>query len=111
MKVGPAPPAATISTAATARGIRQRSRKPAAGDSMVPTMKAIVIGRKNAFGEIEAGDDADDQQRDERKGHDFRAADDRRQLGLAVGDRRAFRDRWRLALTGRRFCRRRFAAA
>jgi len=24
-----------------------RSRKPAAGDSMVPTMNAIVIGRKN----------------------------------------------------------------
>ena len=49
MKVAPAPAAATISTAATARGMRQRSRKPAAGDSMVPTMKAIVIGRKNAL--------------------------------------------------------------
>ena len=49
MKVAPAPAAATISTAATARGMRQRSRKLAAGDSMVPTMKAIVIGRKNAL--------------------------------------------------------------
>ena len=49
MKAPPALAAVTISTAATARGIRQRSRKLAAGDSMVPTMKAIVIGRKNAL--------------------------------------------------------------
>ena len=49
MKVAPAPTAVTIRTAATARGIRRRSRKLAAGDSMVPTMNAITIGRKNAF--------------------------------------------------------------
>ena len=47
MKATPAPTAVTIRTAASARGMRQRSSKLAAGDSMVPTMNAIVIGRKN----------------------------------------------------------------
>jgi hypothetical protein len=49
MKVTPAPTAVTIRTADSARGIRCRSRKPAAGDSMVPTTKAATTGRKNAF--------------------------------------------------------------
>ncbi len=49
MKVAPAPTAATISTADTARGILCRSSNPAAGDSMVPTMNAATTGRKNAF--------------------------------------------------------------
>ena len=40
---------ATIRTAATARGMRRRSRKLAAGDSMVPTTKAVTTGRKNAL--------------------------------------------------------------
>ena len=49
MKATPAPTEATISTADTGRGMRLRSRKPAAGDSMVPTTKADTIGRKNAL--------------------------------------------------------------
>ena len=49
MKATPAPTAVTIRTAASARGMRQRSSRLAAGDSMVPTMNAIVIGRKNAL--------------------------------------------------------------
>ena len=49
MKARPAATVLTIRTAATARGIRWRSRKPAAGDSMVPTTKAGTTGRKNAF--------------------------------------------------------------
>ena len=43
------PTAATIRTADTARGMRCRSSKPAAGDSMVPTTNADMTGRKNAF--------------------------------------------------------------
>ena len=43
--------------------------------------------------EIEPDDHDDDQQGDQRKGHDFRAADHRRQFALAVGDRRAFAPR------------------
>ena len=49
MKATPAPAAATISTAETARGILCRSSKPAAGDSMVPTTNAVTTGRKNAL--------------------------------------------------------------
>jgi hypothetical protein len=41
--------AATISTADSARGIRRRSRYPAAGDSIVPTTNAVTTGRKKAF--------------------------------------------------------------
>ena len=66
--------------------------------------------QKERLGEIEAGDDADDQQTDEGDGHHFRAADERRHLGLAVGDRRAFVTVGGLALTGQRFCRRRFGS-
>jgi hypothetical protein len=44
-----APAALTINTADRLRGIRRRSRKPAAGDSMVPTTNAATTGRKNAF--------------------------------------------------------------
>ena len=50
------------------------------------------------LGGVENGDDADDQQRHQRKGDDFGAADDRRQFGLAVGYRRAFR-LWRAGLS------------
>ena len=57
---------------------------------------------------IEADDHNDDQQGDQRKGHDFRAADHRRQFTLAVGERRAFRLVRKLAFAGRRFFRRRF---
>ncbi len=49
MKTAPAPTAVTIRTADTERGIRRRSRKPAAGDSMVPTTNAVTTGRKKAF--------------------------------------------------------------
>ncbi len=49
MKATPAQTALTIRTADTARGIRRRSRYPAAGDSMVPTTNAVTTGRKNAF--------------------------------------------------------------
>ena len=49
MKVAIAPTASTIRIAATARGRRRRSRKPAAGDSMVPTTNAATTGRKNAL--------------------------------------------------------------
>ena len=49
MKATTAQAAATISTADTARGMRCCSRKRAAGDSMVPTTNAIMIGRKNAL--------------------------------------------------------------
>ena len=49
MKATPAPTAVTIRTADTARGMRRRSRNPAAGDSMVPTTKAVTTGRKKAF--------------------------------------------------------------
>ena len=49
MKATAAPTALTISTADTARGIFCRSRKPAAGDSMVPTTNADTIGRKKAL--------------------------------------------------------------
>lgn len=38
-----------ISTAASARGTRCRSRNVAAGDSMVPVTKAITTGRKNGL--------------------------------------------------------------
>ncbi len=49
MNAAPAQASVTISTADTERGIRCRSRYPAAGDSMVPTMKAVVMGRKKAL--------------------------------------------------------------
>ena len=49
MKATAAATAVTIRTADTERGIRRRSRKPAAGDSMVPTTNAVVTGRKNAL--------------------------------------------------------------
>ena len=64
--------------------------------------------QKEGLREIEPNDHNDDQQGDERKGHDFGAADDRRQFTLAVGQRRALRLVRKLAFAGRRFCRRRF---
>ena len=45
-------------------------------------------GQEESLGGIEHGDNADDQQRHQRKSHDFGAADDRRQFGFAVGQRR-----------------------
>ena len=49
IKARPAQAAVTINTADTDRGMRCRSRYPAAGDSMVPTMNAVATGRKKAF--------------------------------------------------------------
>ncbi len=49
MKAPAAATPVTIRTADTARGIRRRSRNPAAGDSMVPTTNAATTGRKKAF--------------------------------------------------------------
>ena len=91
MKATPAPTAATIRTADTARGMRCRSSKPAAGDSMVPTTNAVDHGKKESLGGIEHDDDADDEQRHQGERNHFRAADDRRLFGFAVGQGRTGR--------------------
>ena len=101
MKTRPAATAATITTAATLRGVRYRSRKFAAGDSMVPTTKAITTGRKNAFAAIQHRNHADDEQRNQREGHHVRAADYRRRLVCAVGDWRAVARVCKWTLTGK----------
>ena len=101
MKVDDRAHRATIRTAATARGMRCRSRKLAAGDSMVPTTKAVTTGRKKALATIENGDDADDEQRDQREGDHLGAPDHRRQFVSAVGQRRTGRFAGRRTLVGK----------
>ncbi len=66
--------------------------------------------QEKCLGEIETGDDADDEQADEGDRHHLGAADDRRQFALAVGDRGAFVRFGKLAFAGQWFCRRRFAS-
>ena len=55
---------------------------------------------KERFRGVENGDDADDQKRDQRKGDDLRAANNRRQFALAVGQRRTCRFFWKRTLFG-----------
>ena len=87
MKVAPAPAALTISTADTARGIRCRSRNPAAGDSMVPTTNAVTTGRKNALATYRTATTQITSSADQRESDHFGAADHRRQFAFAVGQR------------------------
>ena len=50
---------------------------------------------KKRLGDVENGEDADQQERDQRKGDQLCAANDRRQLALAV------RQRWPRRFTGK----------
>ena len=57
--------------------------------------------KEEGLGDIENGDDADHQQRDQREGHHLGAADHRRLFGFAVRQRRADRALWRRTLVGK----------
>ena len=58
-------------------------------------------GEEKRLGGVEHGDGADEQQRDQRERHDLRAADHRRQFGLAVGHWGALRGIGKQAFTGK----------
>jgi hypothetical protein len=110
MKVAPAPAAATISTAASARGIRQRSRKTCGWRQHGADDEGHRDRQKKSLGQIETGDDADDEEADEGDRHHFGAADDRRQFAFAVRDRGAFVRAGKRAFAGQGFCWRRFGS-
>jgi hypothetical protein len=83
MKAMPAPTAVTISRAATARGRRQHR----------PDHERHHHGEEKRLGDIKHGDEADDEERDQREGDDLGAANDRRRLAAIVGHSRAV---WRV---------------
>ena len=100
MKVTPAPTALTISTAGKRAGNSMAFEKARCRRQHGADHERRDDGQEERLGDIENGDDADDQQRDQRKGNELGAANDGWQFGVAVVERRTARVSCRRTFVG-----------